>query len=110
MATIKIFDGKVYVEVPPDRDTPPRVKPDGKGGWRRVGWARNYKLASHVWGLRSAAPALPSQPHTSPMRARTPRPREHRAAPRRDSGARADSSGDDGGGSSDPPPHPKSEH
>ena len=69
IATIKIFDGKVYVEVSPDRDTPPRLKLDGKGGWRRVGWARNFKLASHVWGLRSAAPAAPltaaHEPHAS---------------------------------------------
>jgi hypothetical protein len=110
-ATIKIFDGKVYVEVSPDRDTPPRLKPDGKGGWRRVGWARNFKLASHVWGLRSAAPALPSQPRTSPMRARALRPRERRSAPRRDCGGDGSSaSGDDGGSSDPPPPHPKSEH
>jgi hypothetical protein len=39
----------------------------------------------------------------------TPRPREHRSAPRREGGARADSSGDDGGGGSsdgDGPPPP----
>jgi hypothetical protein len=106
-ATVKIFDGKVYVEVPPDRDTPYRLKPIN-GRLSRVGRARNYKLASHVWGLRSAAPALPSQPRTSPMRARAPRPRQHRGVARgRDGGARDDGSAsadDGGGGSADPPP------
>jgi hypothetical protein len=97
-------EGRLYVEVPPDRDTPPRLKPDGRGGWRRVGWAGNFKLASYVWGLRSFAPARSlSVPRTSPTRARAPRPRCHSVARRNGDDSSEDDGGGDGDGGGEPP-------
>jgi len=88
--------GRLHFAVPPRLETP----------WsaviRRLEQARACKVASVVLGpppRRARAPAWrPRIVHATP--ASTPRPREHRAAPRgRDGTERDDGSGsDDGGG------------
>jgi hypothetical protein len=63
--------------------------------------------------IRAALRCRACRPVLHACPASTPRPRERRATPRREGGARdgSSASGDDGGGGSDePPPRRKSEH
>jgi hypothetical protein len=102
-------EGCLYVNSPARRgDICWRKRCWSRSGARVVEQLRTWRRASAVLGgvPRSASPAcshLPSRAIILPVVAR---PREHRAAPRRDGGARADSSGDDGPGGGDPPPPP----
>jgi hypothetical protein len=99
-------EGKVYIEVPPPPEAPWRLKPDGRGGWRRVDQAQTFLLATVALGPppQSGAPPLSHFPPRTSPRLRTPRPRSFSG---RDGG---DDSGDDGGGDDDgsgsdgPPP------
>src|SRR5262249_6463047 len=121
MRHLRFYDGKLMIEVPPTRDTPWRVAPDGRGGLRRIEQAKTFQRASVVLGLPRSI-ALSSPPPRTRSRPRlTPRPRAARvqvgaAAASRDDGGRGgggdgsggDGGSDDGGGSDSPPPPPRS--
>src|SRR5262245_30734252 len=105
----KFWNGRLYSVVPPRRESP------CSGVLRRLEQARTCKVASIVFApalRRRTAARPPAVAHAVPTS--SPRPREHRAAPRgRDGGDRDDGSGDSGdgaggggggGGGSDPPP------
>jgi hypothetical protein len=95
--------GRLYIEIKPPPDAPWRLRPDGKGGWRRVDQVQTFRRADAVLGpLRNSA-APPPRSLFPPRSSRAPR----RIVSGRDgSGGRDDGSGDDGDGSGSDPPAP----
>src|SRR5262249_41895396 len=106
---VKFIEGHLYISVPPTRDTPWRLGPDGRGGWRRIDQARTFKRATVVLAPPRSGARRPPVPR--PIVHAMPRPREGgarmvAASGRDGDGARDNGSGDsdgDGGGDGDGP-------